>query len=178
MQSSPWNFRRLVIWAGRLVLGGVFLYAGVAKIFLPNAHLWPWFVLKFSIATNLSNFQTEVEAYKLLSRAAASFVASTLPFAEVLLGLLLLVGWLLRLSASLLTLIMTGFFIVVTRAYLLHMNIVCGCFGTPEPLTGWTVLRDGLLTALAWGTTICAYIEARRPHPWSAAAPAPEKASA
>jgi len=30
--------------------------------------------------------------------------------------------------------IMLGFFVVVTRAYLLHMNINCGCFATPEPI--------------------------------------------
>ena len=174
MQSSPWNFRRVVIWIGRLVLGGTFLYAGIAKIVLPNTHLWPWFVLKFSIAMNLSNFQTEVEAYKVISHSAASFVAMTLPFAEVLLALLVLIGWRLRLWASLLTLLMLAFTVLVTRAYLLDMKIVCGCFGNAEPLNGWTVLRDLALSALAVCMTAFAFIEARQPHPWTA----PEKSLA
>ena len=172
MQSSPLNFRRIVIWIGRLVLGGIFIYAGYSKAFFPNLHLWPLFVLKFSISTNLSNFAVQVESYELLSPWAVNFVAHSLPFTEILLGLLLLIGWRLRIWASAVTLIMIGFLSVVLRAYLLHMNINCGCFATPEPLTGMTVIRDGVLVALAIVMTVFAYQEARSPHPWSA----PEKA--
>ena len=107
----------------------------------------------------------------MLSSPVVDFVAHTLPFAELILGLLLLIGWQLRIWASLITLIMLGFLGLVTRAYLLHMNINCGCFATPEPLTGMTVVRDGALAALAVVMTVLAFIEARKPHPWSA----PEK---
>jgi len=167
LQSSPFNFRRAVILIGRLVLGGIFVYAGIAKIFLPNTHLWPMFVLKFSITTNLSTFAQQVESYKILSAGPSGFVAHTLPFTEIVLGLLLLIGWRLRIWASLVTLIMLGFLGAVTRAYVLHMDINCGCFGTPEPLTGMTVIRDSLFAALALVMTIFAFIEARQPHPWS-----------
>src|SRR5437660_11779446 len=109
MESSPLNLRRAVIWIGRLVLGGIFVYAGISKILFPNTHLWPMFVLKFSISTNLSTFAQQVESYKMLSPAAVDFVAHTLPFTETLLGLLLLTGWQLRVWASLITLIMLGF---------------------------------------------------------------------
>ena len=67
------------------------------------------------------------------------------------------------------TAILAVFLTLVTRAYLLHMEINCGCFGTPEPLTGMTVLRDSALVALAVVMTIFAFQEARRPHPWTAA---------
>lgn len=173
MQSSPFNFRRAVILTGRLVLGGIFVYAGVAKIIFPNTHLWPMFVLKFSIATNLSTFAQQVESYKILSTGASDFVAHTLPFTEIVLGLLLLIGWRLRIWATLVTLTVLGFLGAVTRAYLLHMQIDCGCFGVPEPLTGMTVLRDSLLALLALLMTVFAFIEARQSHPWSA----PEKAT-
>lgn len=169
MESSPLNLRRAIIWIGRLVLGGIFVYAGVAKIILPNTHLWPMFVLKFSIATNLSTFAQQVESYKILSAGASDFVAHTLPFTEIVLGLLLLIGWRLRIWATLVTLILLGFLGVVTRAYLLHMDINCGCFGVPEPLTIKTVLRDSALAALAVLMTVLAFVEARKPHPWSAA---------
>jgi uncharacterized membrane protein YphA (DoxX/SURF4 family) len=125
------------------------------------------FVLKFSIATNLSTFAQQVESYKILSPAASDWVAHTLPFTEIVLGLLLLIGWRLRVWATLVTLIMLGFLGAVSRAYLLHMDINCGCFGTPEPLTLMTVLRDGALAALALLMTVFAFIEARKPHPWS-----------
>jgi len=54
----------------------------------------------------------------------------------------------------------------------LHMDINCGCFGTPEKLTGMTVVRDGALAVLALLMTIFAFLEARQPHPWAT----PEKA--
>jgi uncharacterized membrane protein YphA (DoxX/SURF4 family) len=172
MESSPLNLRRAVIWIGRLVLAGIFMYAGYAKLFLPNFIPWPLFALRFSLSTNLSSFAMQVESYKLLSPGGVSFVAHTLPFAEIILGLLLLIGWQFRIWASLITLILIGFLGVVSRAYLLHMNINCGCFATPEPLTGMTVVRDGVLVALALFMTVFAFLEARQPHPWSA----PEKA--
>jgi putative oxidoreductase len=173
MQSTPLNLRRAVIWIGRLVLGGIFVYAGYSKIFLPNLILSPLFALKFSLSTNLSNFANQVESYKLLSPWGVYFVSHTLPFTEIVLGLLLLIGWRLRIWATVVTFIMLGFLTVVTRAYLLHMNINCGCFATPEPLTIKTVFRDGAFAALALLMTVFAFIEARKPHPWSA----PEKAS-
>ena len=169
LESSPFNFRRAIIWIGRLLLGGVFVYAGISKIFFPNPHLWPVFVLRFSISTNLATFAQQVESYKLLSPGGVAFVAHTLPFAEILLGLLLLLGWGLRVWAPLVTLLMLGFLTVVTRAYLLHMNINCGCFATPEPISLKKIFEDGAMAALALLMTIFAFMEARQPHPWAAA---------
>ncbi len=169
MESSPLNFRRTVIWIGRLVLGPIFIYAGYSKLFLPNTHFWPYFFLKFSLSTNIANFAFQVEAFKLLPPWGVQFVAHTLPFTEITLGLLLVIGWRLRIWATLLTAIMLGFFVVVTRAYLLHMNINCGCFATPEPIGPRKILEDAAMSALAMLMTYFAFIEAREPHPWTAA---------
>jgi uncharacterized membrane protein YphA (DoxX/SURF4 family) len=173
IESSPSNVRRAVIWIGRLVLGGIFVYAGFSKLLLPNTHLWPVFVLKFSLSMNMSSFAQQIESYKMISPAASGVVAHTLPFVEIVLGLLLLIGWRLRIWATAITAIMMGFLAVVTRAYLLHMDINCGCFGTPEKLTGMTVVRDTAFTALGLLMTVFSFLEAGKPHPWSA----PEKAS-
>ena len=168
MQSSPLNFRRAVIWIGRLLLGGTFVYAGYAKLTYPNHNLWPYFMFKFSVSANLSTFAFQVESYKVLSAAGSAFVAHTLPYVEIVLGLLLLIGWKFRIWAAAVTAILAGFLVLVTRAYLLHMDINCGCFGTPEPLTIMTVLRDAALVALAVLTTMFAFQEARKPHSWAA----------
>jgi len=173
MQSSPLNFRRAVIWLGRLVLGGVFIYAGYSKLFYPNRIFWPWLFLKLSITMNITQFAAQVEAFKLLPAWGVQFVAHTLPFTEITLGLLVLLGWRLRIWAPLLTAIMLGFFGVVLRAYLLHMDINCGCFATPEPINLKKILEDGAMALLAVLMTVFAYTEARRPHPWTS----PEKAS-
>jgi len=167
MQSSPLDFRRAVIWIGRLLIGGIFVYAGYAKLTYPNHNLWPYFMLKFSVSANLSSFAFQVESYKVLGGAGSALVAHTLPLVEIVLGLLMLIGWKFRVWAAMVTTILAGFLILVTRAYLLHMNIDCGCFGVPEPLTIMTVVRDGALLALAIITTVFAFQEARRPHPWT-----------
>jgi uncharacterized membrane protein YphA (DoxX/SURF4 family) len=172
MQSSPLNARRAIIWIGRLVLGGIFVYAGFSKLLLPNTHLWPVFMLKFSVSMNIASFAQQVESYKIISAEASQVVARALPFVEIVLGLLLLIGWRLRIWATAITVIMAGFLAAVTRAYLLHMDINCGCFGIPEKLTVMTVVRDAAFTALALLMTVFAFREAREPHPWSA----PEKA--
>jgi uncharacterized membrane protein YphA (DoxX/SURF4 family) len=168
MRSSPLNFRRAVIWIGRLVLGGIFIYAGYSKAFLPNTNLWPFFILKFSITMNLSHFADQVAAFKMLPSWGVGFVADTLPFTEIILGILVLIGWRLRIWASLLTLLLLGFFVAVLRAYALHMDINCGCFATPEPINLRKVLEDAALSGLALLMTIFAFQEARQPHPWTA----------
>lgn len=168
LESAPFNYRRLIIWIGRLALGAIFIYAGIAKLTMPNTHLWPWFILKFSISTNLSMFQTQVESYKMLSPELSGLLAHTLPFIEIVVGLMLFIGWRLKIWATLVTLIMVGFLGVVTRAYLLHMDINCGCFGTPEKLTGMTIIRDASISALALLMTYFVFTEAREPHPWAA----------
>ena len=172
MQSSPLNLRRAVIWLGRLILGPIFIYAGYSKLLLPNTHFWPYFFLKFSLSTNIANFAFQVDAFKLLPSWGVQFVAHTLPPTEVVLGLLLLIGWRLRIWASLLSVIMLGFLVVVTRAYLLHMDINCGCFATPEPIGPKKILEDAALSILAAATAYFAWVESREPHPWTASEPA------
>src|SRR5580704_17786122 len=173
MQSSPLNLCRVATWIGRLLLGPIFIYAGYSKAFLPNTHFWPYFFLKFSLSTNIANFAFQVDAFKLLSPWGVQFVAHTLPFTEIALGMLLLIGWRLQIWATLLTAIMLGFFVVVTRAYLLHMNINCGCFATLEPINLKKILEVAARSALALLTTYFAFSESRQPHPWTA----PEKTS-
>jgi uncharacterized membrane protein YphA (DoxX/SURF4 family) len=172
MEAAPFNLRRLVIWIGRLFLGAIFVYAGCSKIFLPNNLYWPLPMLKFSVTANLSNFGFQVESYKMLSASGVAFVSHVLPFVEVILGLLLLIGWRLRIWATIVTLFMLLFLTVVTRAYILHMDINCGCFATPEPVSLKKIMEDSAMALLALLMTAFAFMEARKPHPWTTA-PAP-----
>lgn len=174
MQSAPFTFQRALILAGRLILGGVFLYAGFSKIFFPNnKFLWPWAMLKFSVLINLSNFGFQVESYKMLPASGVSFVAHVLPFAEITLGILLLIGWRVRIWAAIASILLLVFLTGVTRAYILHMDINCGCFATPEPVSLKKIFEDGAMAALAILMTYFAFRESRKPHPWSAASQAP-----
>ena len=167
MESTPFNFRRVIIWIGRIVLAAIFIYAGYAKLFRPDMSPRP------PVPIAISLFALQIDSYQILPPSAVLFVARSLPFAEIALGLLLLLGWQLRIWATLITLVIAGFFASVVRAYAMGLQINCGCFAKPEPLTGWTVARDGVLLLLAVLMTVFAFQEARRPHPWTAAAPEP-----
>ncbi len=170
MQSSPLNWRRTVILVGRLVLAGVFLFAAYSKIFLPNSLFGP-LPIKFVVSINLQNFVPSVEQYKIVSHDTAVTVAHTLPFVELLLGLLLLMGWRIRIWLSVASAMLLGFLSLLTWAFLKHMDIKdCGCFAssTPEPLNGWTLLRDGTFFVFALLITWLAFVESRKPHPWTA----------
>src|SRR5258708_35541001 len=160
MQTSPFNFRRTVIWIGRLLLGGIFFYAGYARLPLGLPPRPP-------IGVALSFFALQVDSYQILPTWAVKIVANSLPFAEIGLGLLLLIGWKLRIWATLITMVMLVFFFAVARSYAMGLRVNCGCFATPEPLTIKTVVRDGALAALAVLMTIFAFIEARQPHAWT-----------
>jgi methylamine utilization protein MauE len=170
MQSSPMNLRRAVILVGRLLLAGVFLFAAYSKIFLPNSVFGP-LPAKFALSTNLRNFLPSVEQYKVVSHGTAVFVANTLPFVELSLGILLLIGWRVRIWLSVASAMLVGFLSLLTWAFLNHMDIKdCGCFAssTPEPLNAMTLVRDGAFLVFALLITFFAFLEARKPHPWTA----------
>ena len=116
-----------------------------------------------------ANFAGEVETFKFLPAANAALLARTLPFIELALGLLLLIGWRVRYWLTGVSLLLVVFLSVLTRAYLLHLDIKdCGCFATPEPLNGMTLVRDSVFLAAALLCTYFAFVEARKPHPWTA----------
>jgi len=165
MQSAPFNFRRVFLLVGRLALAAIFIYAGAVKLFGLAIHPRP------TVGLALSYFALQVDSYQLLPSWAVQFVAHTLPLAEIAIGLMLLLGWLLPIWSTLVTLLVAGLFASVVRAYALGLQINCGCFAKPEPLTGMTVIRDGVLLFLALLMTVFAFQEAGKTHPWSAATP-------
>jgi len=123
----------------RIVLGVVFLYAAYTKL------REPWLVFAMSI-----------DAYQLLPEWAVLTLGRTLPWAELLLGLLLVTGIGLRYAAAASTLLLGGFFAVMVHSFAKGMTIDCGCFGLGEPISSRTLLRDGALLALSGLVTFLA----------------------
>jgi len=110
-------------------------------------------------------FATQVDSYQLLPSWAVLFVARSLPWFELTLGILLLVGFGLRWVSLVTTLFVAALFGVILRTYFAGLQINCGCFGPgAEPLNGWTILRDGLFLALAAAVTTGAFLQARAAH--------------
>ena len=123
----------------RLVLGGVFVVAGVLKAVDPQS----------SVAA--------VDAYRLLPASLATIVGWGLPFAEIALGLLLLAGIATRAVAAVAGLLLVIFIAGVVSAAARGLSIDCGCFGgggqvdPGETAYGTELVRDvGLLLVAAW----------------------------
>ena len=137
---------KLLVPGLRIALGVVFVYAAYLKLKDP----WELFAMA-------------VDAYNLLPQWAVIVVARTLPWAELAIGLLLIAGRFQRLAAAAASALLAGFFTLTFRAYLLGMQIECGCFGPGDPISIQTLLRDGALLAVALGLAVMAFRQSRRP---------------
>lgn len=162
-ESSPLNVSRALMLAGRLVLGGVLIYAAYTKFFIPGMHPHP------PVRIALALFATQIDSYQMLPPRAADLLAHTLPFLELGLGLLLVIGWQLRVFSTIAAALLLVFFGVVVRSYAKGLQINCGCFGPGETLGVKTLIRDGLFVTIAIALTIAAFRAHRDPHPWAAA---------
>ena len=131
----PW--RAWAATAARLLLGGVAFYAGAIKLGDLDESVWA------------------VRAYDLLPDGLADVVGRVLPFAEVLLGLLLVTGLATRWAAAGFGLLLVAFSIGIVSAWARGLAIDCGCFGGGGPVdpaeTNYLpdLLRDLGLLALA-----------------------------
>ena len=123
---------RLSYHVCRLLLGGVFVWAGTVK------------------ALDVPAFAGQVAAYQLLPYAWNYAVAATLPYVELLSGALLLFDLRTK-SAALLVVLLNALFIVVLLSVVARgLAIDCGCFGPDSGTTPLQALgRDGVLLALA-----------------------------
>lgn len=101
-------------WFGllaRLALGGVLIVAGLIKIPYPY---------KAAAA---------MRAYELSPNSLASFFGYILPWFEVGLGLLLILGVAIRISGLIGALLMVLFIAAISSAWARGLTIDCGCFG-------------------------------------------------
>ena len=122
---------RAVVLVLRLALGAVFIYAAWTKL------RDPWAL-----------FAVSIDSYQLLPPWAVELTARSLPWMELLAGVLLLAGRWLRFSSAATSLLLLIFLGLMVRAQIKGMQIDCGCFGPGETLSWRTLLRDGaLLTA-------------------------------
>ncbi len=117
----------------RLILGGVFLYAGFVKIGEPTG------------------FAGSVAAYRLFPYFGNYLAAAVLPWLEALCGLLLISGYRTRAAASLVLLLILAFMVALVSTLVRGLDIDCGCFRHGgEKTSAWTALaRDGMLLLMA-----------------------------
>ena len=136
---------RMLMLLGRVGLGVIFIYAAYTKLRLP------WAIFAMSI-----------NSYQVLPEPLVVFIARVLPWLELVLGVLLIVGWKLRYVAATTSALLLGFFVIMLRSYFKGLGIDCCCFGVGEALSARTLARDGFLVAVSLAITIAAFLGPRR----------------
>ena len=106
VKNQPW-----ITLLFRLILGGVLLVAGGLKVGNPQ---------KSAMA---------VRAYEILPIDIANFLGYVLPWFEIAVGLLLILGVAVKVNALLGGITMLIFILAISQAWARGLSIDCGCFG-------------------------------------------------
>jgi len=96
----------------RLAVGGVFIWAGLLKIFDP-----------LDFAQNIAN-------YRIFSQSVSLFLALIIPWVEVICGLLLVSGVFRETASFILSASLVVFLALIIVTLIRGLDIECGCFGS------------------------------------------------
>jgi uncharacterized membrane protein YphA (DoxX/SURF4 family) len=122
-----WKFHPAISLAVRIYLGVIFLSACYHKILHPY------------------NFALDIATYDILPLKLVNLMAITLPWIELLAGLLVIAGFESRTGALAMAGMMALFCIAISIALSKGLNMGCGCFASSEAeaAISWkTLVRD------------------------------------
>lgn len=128
---------------GRLVVGGLFVYAASSKILDPM------------------KFAEEVRAYELVPVILTNAIAIVLPWLELFAGVLLIVGFWRAEARLVIFLMMVGFTFGKVSVEVRGMDIDCGCWGSDWLEAVFHGIRGILLNLLLIGLLLLDYYDQR-----------------
>lgn len=120
------KFSEYFLFIARIFLGFLFIYAGAEKI------------------SNPADFSQSIMNYKLFPVEIINIFAITLPWIEVVCGLLLFFGISVRENSLIIFSLLFVFTLAVSISMIRGLNLDCGCFGKPSPI-GWKKLGENFL---------------------------------
>jgi uncharacterized membrane protein YphA (DoxX/SURF4 family) len=117
---------RTALLVFRIVLGGLFVYAGAVKVLEPLG------------------FAQDIRNYYLVGQAPSFIAAVVLPWLEILAGVALVAGiW--KHGAALVISGLLVFFIALTVVTMIRgLDVDCGCFGAIDRKAGLSVILEDL----------------------------------
>ncbi len=143
--DSEWwlTIEPAVLVIARLVVGGIFLVAGLTKVTTPGL------------------FAEAVRAYHLMPVSLSYPFALALPWLEIVAALYVLVGFMTRIASAACLLMLAMFEFALMQSLVTgHTHHSCGCFGSGavnpvlafleggNVITSWDVIRDLILVGL------------------------------
>jgi uncharacterized membrane protein YphA (DoxX/SURF4 family) len=103
---------RWITVAIRCIVGGLFVYAGWLKARAPDV------------------FVRDIWNYRLIPEDFAFWIAATLPYLEVVVGVALIAGFQRRGAHVLIASMLMTFVAALASAWVRGLDIACGCFGS------------------------------------------------
>lgn len=130
-----WSGHRWLGLIARLYLGGLFIWASLHKIQHPEA------------------FAIDVATYQLLPLSVLNLFSLTVPWLELVVGILLVIGLRVRVGGLLASLLMVSFMVALGWALAKGLDLSCGCFASQsvreqDPISWRTLVRDSAWLAL------------------------------
>jgi len=127
----------LALISCRVILGGLFLIAGVTKAYDP------------------AGFATEIQNYHLVPWLGGVLLSLYLPWVEIFAGGALLLKRFERGALLLISAMLIAYCAALISAMARGLNIDCGCFGRLISSTGiaWALIRNAglmILTGILW----------------------------
>jgi len=124
--------KRYIFLALRLLIGGIFFYAGLEKILDP---------FDFSVA---------IYNYRVFPGLLIGGMAATIPWIEAIAGLFLLFGFNTKGAAALTSFLLLIFIGLIIISAIRGLDIDCGCFGSLERKVGiQAIFEDTLLLVIS-----------------------------
>jgi uncharacterized membrane protein YphA (DoxX/SURF4 family) len=115
----------------RVYIGGVFIYASMYKINYPG------------------EFAETIAGYQLVPYWAVNLMALAMPWAELIAGILMILGVRTKSAAAVLAGMLVMFSLAILITLIRDIPIGCGCFTSVEEPLGWgTLWRDLLWLAM------------------------------
>ncbi|MGA2262202.1 MAG: MauE/DoxX family redox-associated membrane protein [Acidobacteriota bacterium] len=115
---------RILHWVSRVILAGIFFYSGYVKLQSPL------------------QFAADLTAYQLFPESLIFPIITYLPWVEITLGALLLVGWQMRYFAACTVGLLSMFMVILAVTYFRGIQADCGCFGPGDRISPLTIARD------------------------------------
>ena len=109
----------ITLWAFRLLLAGIFIYAAIGKLAEPQ------------------RFLDAVRGYDLLPDPWAAWLAMSLPWLELITGVALLTPWFALGASVIITGMFTVFIAAIASAWSRGLSISCGCFGGGDTVSSY-----------------------------------------
>ena len=151
MPSTQPAVVRLFLLFCRVVIGGLFVFAALAKLLPVDTYTLMGTTVK---TVGPQQFYFSIRAFDILPDHLARLGTFAIPWTEGLAGLFLIFGLWSRAAAWLLSLALAAFIAAIISALQRHLSVSCGCFGSFKLFCGDTlgvcnIVQDGVMLVLA-----------------------------